>query len=62
MTVADLIEQLKAYPPYHPVLVDVGLRNDESVSHLYGETRDSRLGPYVAIKTILDRENDEYMR
>lgn len=57
MTVAELIEELRKLPQHHPVLCDVGLRYDESISQVTTGHHDSRVGPWVCISTVSDPRN-----
>jgi hypothetical protein len=58
MIVAELIEELKRLPQHHPIVVDVGLRYNESIQSVMTNcSADSRLGPSVVIYTDSDPRN-----
>jgi hypothetical protein len=58
MTVSELIDELKRFPPHHPIVVDVGLCYNESIQSVSTNlSSDSRLGPSVVIFTESDPRN-----
>lgn len=58
MTVAELIEELRGLPQHHPILIDVGLRYNESIQSVRAAPGDARIGPSVVITTISDVRNE----
>lgn len=59
MTVAELIEELKSMPQHHTVMIDIGLRYDESIYSVRSHgTKDVKVGPTVVINTVSDSRND----
>jgi hypothetical protein len=58
MTVAELIEALRAFPSHHPVMVNADFQYDESIGHVGSAQRTLKDGPSVVIRTIADPRND----
>ena len=60
MTVAELIEELRALPQHHPVLCDLGLRYPESISVLDRRNPpNDKTGQHILIRTVEDPRNHQ---
>lgn len=57
MNVAELIEELKKFPPHYPILCDVGLKYDQSIKYLDQRLVKMGVGPVVVIRTEDDPRN-----
>jgi hypothetical protein len=58
MTVAELIEELRAFPQHHPVMINADFRYNEPILQIVTGAGCAKTGPSVVIRSESDPRND----